>query len=590
MTSGFLTASVSASVLKKMWSWPWTWPAVTKDSNFMLKPKLLFNFVGTFFIAVALLLGMAPALSAAEEAAPRQYSKRDSALYKDVFDQALYYEGLQYLHLDRLYRDIFRKKERSLNVNAYDEVPDSTFFTNRHARSALSSQELKNGPAKQGKPASGGEWSILKGKFGGITPGFFVKNKSGEKYLLKFDALDTLEIGTGTEAVASRFMHAIGYNVPEYHVVDIKKEEFGVGEGAKVFDESGFQKPLTVERLEEFLLFIPQTENGSYRASASRILEGEILGPTFFQGRRKNDPDDLIDHEDRREIRALQIFSSWLNNTDARQSNSLDALEGSTIRHYIIDFNSSFGATPRGAKPPMFGHEHMADFGDASKAFLGLGFWKKPWQKRWDAAGQKVDGPASYGYFDNEYFNPDLYRTQLPYYAFKDVTRADGFWAAKIIMKFTDEDIEALISTGEFSDPETSKRLTETLVKRRDLIGQYWFKQANPLDDFELTDSGGSYELRFEDLAVRYGFETKGDALYQIDVVGKEGKKRRRLAEEEVKESAFRIGREWLAEYSEIHLVIRAQRSNESGRSPYVRVEIQNGGGTPRLAGIVHQD
>ena len=57
------------------------------------------------------------------------------------------------------------------NVNALDEVPDSTWFTNRHARQRMSLDELARGPNQAGKnPATSGPLVILSGKPAGMTP------------------------------------------------------------------------------------------------------------------------------------------------------------------------------------------------------------------------------------------------------------------------------------------------------------------------------------------------------------------------------------------------------------------------------------
>lgn len=561
-----------------------------KGLKFMPKQARLSKFV--CFLTAVLLAGD-PALFAASETAS-QYKKGESALYQDVFDQQFYYEGTQYLHLERLYRDLFQKKKRALNVNVFDEVPDSTFFTNRHARKALSEEELKEGPGSSPQLDTSEKWTITKGKFNGITPGFFIRDKEGVRYLLKFDPMDYLGLGTGAEVAASRFMHALGYNVPYYSIVRFKKDQLEIDPAATIYDESGFRKKLTPEKLEEFLLFAPEREDGSYQVSASRILEGEVLGPMPFQGRRRNDPEDPVNHEDRREIRALQIFSAWLGNYDTRTSNSLDVVEetekGTQIRHYLIDFNSAFGSTPRGPKTPEMGHEHMIDYEEIFKAFITFGFWKKPWQKRWEEAGKVIENP-SYGYFDNRYFDPGRYKIQLPYFPFKDLTRADGFWAAKIIMTFTDKDIAALVSTGEFSDKETEKMLVETLTQRRDLIARYWFGESCPLDDFSLsTGQTGGMELTFNDLAVHYGFEKEGARTYRFDVIGKRGNRGVRLAGREFQEGPVSLSSEWLNRYRALDVLIRVKQGEDQRWSPFVRVEITSEAGSSRISGILHQD
>ncbi len=522
------------------------------------------------------------------------FKKTESGLYKDVFDQEVYYQGTQYLHLERLYRGLFNKEKHALDVNAFDEVPDSNFFINRHGKTRMSIEELKRGPLTAGAsyPESSDSWTITKGKFGGITPGFFVHNEKGDKYLLKFDPLDYPELATGAEVIASHFMHAFGYSVPSYSIVNLKKNQLALQPGAQAYDETGFRKELTPERLESFLIFIPETDEGTYRASASRIISGKILGPMKLQGRRSDDPEDKLNHEDRREIRALNVFASWLNNIDVRESNTLDVVEETDgrplIRHYFIDFNSSFGATPRGAKPPQFGHEHMVDYKEIFKAILGLGFWKRSWEKRWEESGP--ESPSSFGYFDNRYFKPELFKAQLPYFHSKDLTRADGFWAAKVLMRFTNEEIEAVVATGNFSDKAIEKKLTKTLIERRDIIGRYWFERANPLDGFKLVQAGGAYELHFEDLAVRYGFERSGESVYHVKVIGKTEKKGITLAEEEIQGNIFKINPEWFVDFPSLDLLIRTQRPGDASWSPRVRVEVRSEGGSARLVGILHED
>lgn len=558
----------------------------------MLIRKPLFKKI-TAFALPFLLWGISDVFS--QSGVSSHHKKSESALYRDVFDQNIYYEGIQYFHLERLYRDLFGKKKRALNVNVFDEVPDSTFFTNRHGRKRMSLAELKQGPAVTQGPDPSGPWTITKGKFDGVSFGFFIKDGRGDKYLLKFDPIDSLELSTTAEVAGSRFYHAIGYNVPQYTLIRFQKDQLTIDPGARVYDETGFQRPLTPERLEEMLLFVPQNDDGRYVASASLILKGEILGPWKFQGRRKTDPDDLINHEDRREIRALQVFSYWLNNIDTRASNTIDVIEEidgrPQIRHYLIDFNACFGAIARGPKPPQVGHEHLIDYGETLKAFLTLGLWKKPWQKRWDEANRKIHSP-SVGYFDNRYSRPDHFKTQLPYYPFKDLTRADGFWAAKIVMRFTDEEIREIVSAGGYSDPVAQAYISQMLIERRDLVGRYWFKQANPLDEFRvLKESRGDYKLQFEDLAVKYGFDPEQGHIYHVKIIGKRGKKGTVLAQDETQEKAFRIPAAWFDQFPFLHILIRVQRTNEEKLSPWVRVEIESeGAGRVRLAGILHQD
>lgn len=511
--------------------------------------------------------------------------KQETALYRDIFDQNVYYEGTNYFHLERLYRGIFRKKTRSANVNLYDEVPDSPFFTNRHSRNRLSPSELEEGFKENSGPDISGKLEVINGKFEGMHPGFFVRDSKGDRYLLKFDPMDFLELSTSAEVIASRFYHALGYNVPQYSLALISAAQLTPVEGAKIYDNSGFKKTLTPDKLEEYLLFLPQDLEGRYRASASKILEGENAGTFSLSGRRKDDPEDMIPHKDRREIRALRVFSSWLANYDLRESNTLTIVQANaqgkqSFKYYLIDFNTAFGSGTSDGKPPMTTYEYLFDYGEGAKAFLSLGLWEKPWQKKWRESGEKISGSPAIGYFDNRYFDPGKFKAQLPHFAFKDVTRADGLWAAKIIMAFTNEDIQALVKAGQFSDPKDLDTLSQILIERRDLIGRYWFAEANPLEGFDL--SGNS--LVFNDLAIDYGFETAENSIYFVQIFGKKGSKAKKIKSTQTNQVSIDLENS-LSEFDGVDVLIRVTRKGGKP-GPYVFVQISGGG----IKRIVHED
>ncbi|MBI3316502.1 MAG: hypothetical protein HYZ85_00665 [Candidatus Omnitrophica bacterium] len=525
-------------------------------------------------------LGFLP--QAAAENAP-VVKKQKTGIYRDIFDQNIYYEGTHLLHLERLYRKIFRKKSRAANVNVFDEVADSAFFTNRHARNRLSAEDLEKGSLENSGPDASGKLEIINGKFEGMHPGFFVRDSKGDKYLLKFDPMDYLELSTSAEIVASRFYHALGYHIPPYSIVLLRQDQLISAEGAKIYDNTGFKKALTQEKLEEYLLFLPQDVEGRYRASASKIMEGTNAGFFSLSGRRKSDPEDRIPHKDRREIRALQVFSAWLANYDVRESNTLSMVgPDGKYKYYLIDFNTALGSGTSDGKPPMTTYEYLFDYGEGLKAFFTLGLWEKPWQKKWREAGEKISASPAVGYFDNRHFDPGAFKTQLPHFAFKDLTRADAFWAAKIMMTFSDEDIRALLKAGQYSDPADPETIAKILIERRDRIAKYWFDRTNPLDNFDLRGQA----LVFEDLAVQYRFEPQDGSLYHVDVIGKKGGRSKKIADLEIQETSLAFQPDWLNQYEGLDLLFRTVRPGKKNLSPYVLVELDSNG----ITGILHQD
>ncbi len=529
----------------------------------------------TISLLLCFLLLQSSASFAAEAAADNpEFKKNPDSLYKDVFDNNVYYDNTSYLHLDRLGRKIFGKKLRSADVNLYDEVADSAFFTNRHARKALSAQELAAGNYVSSGPELSGKMMITDGYLMGLRPVFTVKDSKGEEYTLYFDSPDSIGMMTAAMIIASRFYHAIGYNVPQITLVSLSPENLIPQEGARFVDSSGFKRKLTQEKLDTLTLMIPWADDGKFRAAAVKTPVGIDKGTFSFQGRRKNDPNDKWNHQEQRELRALRVFGSWLNDFNFHDQSTRDYLvneNGQTfLKHYLTGFYGALGSDTEGAKPPMIGYEYLYDAGETTKAFWTLGFWEKPWQRRWRESGETVHSTAV-GYFDNNEFNPKKFKTFLPQYVFKDLTRADAFWAAKIIKSFSDEDIRAIVKAGKYTEEPDETFIADQLIKRRDLAAAYWFSKSAPLDDFDFK--GG--QLTFTDLEAKYGFD-KG-ASYQLDI--REGKKT--VASKTFEGSSVSID----GASASKELWIRKVRSGVKN-NPWVKVKLNSGA----IAEVVHQD
>ena len=112
--------------------------------------------------------------------------------------------------------------------------------------------------------------------------------------------------------------------------------------------------------------------DGSYRAVAARALPGRPLGGFRYYGTRSDDPNDIVPHEHRRELRALKVFGAWTNLVDMKAGNTLDALvtangERGLVRHYLQDVGSTFGTGANGPREYDEGWEHLFEGGLAMK-------------------------------------------------------------------------------------------------------------------------------------------------------------------------------------------------------------------------------
>lgn len=501
---------------------------------------------------------------------PGKIEKTESSLYYDHFNRGICEEFFQYLYLDKMYHKISGIASPALNVNSFDEIPDSDWFINRHGRKRMTKEELTRGVNENNGPLK--PFVVTKGKAVGYSFGFFIKDARGEKYLLKFDSPDYFEMTTSPEIVSSKFFHAIGYYVPQYTIFRFGPDNFEVAEGAKFYDTDGFLKKLTKKKMLQLLqdnVYLPP--GGEYRASASKFLKGDILGPVGFDKRRKGDPEDLIVHHGRREIRALRVFSSWLNHRDIVDRNSLAVARFENgnykVKHYFIDFGSTLGSGARMAKPPETGHEYWLDLKQIEIRFTGLGFYQTPWYKT-----EKIVYP-SVGRFGSDLFEPKNWKQMLPQFAFDSLTNSDAFWAAKIIMRFSDADIRTIVNTGEYSNPEAENFIVKTLIKRRDKIGKYWFSQVNPLDSFELTQTRkGNYILSFDDLLVKYNFTDKNDTVYRYRIEGfVESKDKKKIKWEKVTDykkiknlSSVELCRDNFMRYSTVKIALQTKREKKN--------------------------
>jgi hypothetical protein len=72
---------------------------------------------------------------------------------------------------------------------------------------------------------------------------------------------------------------------------------------ARVRRPSGARTPFTWDDLHAILEGTARNADGTYRIVAGRLIPGKILGNFRFEGTRPDDPNDIVPHEHRRELR-----------------------------------------------------------------------------------------------------------------------------------------------------------------------------------------------------------------------------------------------------------------------------------------------
>ncbi len=439
----------------------------------------------------------------------------DYNLAWDTFERSVFEQGDQLFDLDRNLCKLFGCPKQAKNINSFDEVPNSTWFQNRHGYMRMTSDEIAQGRNLTGGPDTSGWWTVFRPKLQGATPGFWIEDERGNQYIIKFDPPDFPELATGAAAMGSRFFHACGYNVPEETIVYWKPDRLRIKEGVTYTDNAGQTRVLTVDVLNEVLENVERNPDGYFRSLASSAIEN-VKGPFSYDGRRRDDPNDWCPHQHRRELRGLYVMASLVNHYDTKDQNTLDAYEEENgrwfLRHYLIDFGSTFGADGNKPKPPIKGYANLLDLRDVFVSLITLGI--KTWA--WEYA-EPYEYP-SIGYFESELFEPNKFDPIFPNPAFDELTDRDAYWGAKIVMAFRDDDLRALVEAGQYSDPEAADYLFRTLKERRDKIGRHWFGKVNPLDCFTTALNPSAFQISFEDLAVKYGLENQSETHYRYSV------------------------------------------------------------------------
>ena len=368
------------------------------------------------------------------------------------------------------------------NVNTLDEVPDSSWFTNRHGLKRMSLDQLVRGPDSGDPPESGQTWTIVRSKTQGLTPGFHIVDEKGVRYVVKVDSQVNPELASGAEMIATKVFYALGYHVPENYVVSIDPRKLAIRPGTEVVDEFGDRLALTPKRLNRMLKRSQRDAQGRIRVLASKYLSGRVLGPFRYYETRSDDPNDVILHENRRELRGLRLFAAWLNHDDTRAQNTQDSwVEESGVRfvrHYLIDFGSTLGSGTVEAQLPNLAYHYWLDLGLVKQSAGGFGLRVPEYRKvKWPPE-TRLPGV---GRIEAESFDPEEWKNDYPNPAFLRMTPRDAFWAAKIIALFTREELGAIVKVAQLSDTRAQEYLLDTLMARQRKCVEAYLTGISPL-------------------------------------------------------------------------------------------------------------
>lgn len=460
--------------------------------------------------------------------------------------------------------------EPAHDTNALDEVPNSTWFTNRIGVRDVTPEEAARGPSDAGPPRL--PLQVIGGKAGGRNPGFRAEDADGRRFVIKLDRPENPDMQSGTDVLVSRIFWTIGYHVPHDTLVHFRPGDVTIAPGAETVPRTGKGRPMTRKDLEEMFDEAPQQPDGSYRASASELVEGTPLGGVVPEGVRLDDPNDRVRHEHRRVLRGLRVFAAWVSHTDMKEDNFLDAYvkeDGRRfVRHYLVDFGEALGAHPAETGRPEDGFEYVVDWEKNGLAMLSLGLWQRAWE-----LPRGTPWP-SIGAFAAEPFDPETWREAYPFWPFFEMDPADAYWAAKIVMRFDRPVLAAIVAQARFP-ADASEYLVDTLLDRARQIGHAYLESVTPLDAVHIDGQS----LCAHDLAVLHG-------LAQGGVVERIGARDRVIAR-----YPLRARGEVCVPLpsSRRYTVVRLRTARGSRGRPAMQIHVR-GGVKPRVLGIIRTE
>ena len=495
-----------------------------------------------------------------------------------------------------------KKKEAILpaeNVNTLGEVPDSSWFSNRMGKKVMTIEELVRGPNQRAGPDQSKPWAVIGMKSQGITPGFTIRDGRKDTYFIKFDPPHHPQLSTSTEVISTKFFHAFGYHVPENYLAHIQRRDLVIGslEGEcsrdcaiqghehrwpTLVDEEGKERPVRDSDIDKVFKKAFQDASGRTPVVASYRLKGKPVGPFKYFGVRSDDPNDIFPHQNRRELRGLRVFASWLNHDDSRSINSLDMYVGEPgegyLKHYLMDFGSCLGSGSVRFQSRRAGNEYMFEWAPGIKSGLTLGLWDRPWRH------VKYPNYSATGRFEADFFEPQNWKPEYPNPAFDRMQVQDAFWATRILVRFTDEMIRAIVKEGRIEEAEAERYLVETLIKRRDKIVRHHLSQISPLDEFRITGKGESRRIEFRNLGVDSGLASSSSYRYRWFRFNNVTGEQTELADSQTSpDVSLRIPQ---SEHNHLLLRIGVISAEQPNWEKEVAVYLRKGSGSTHIVGI----
>jgi hypothetical protein len=381
------------------------------------------------------------------------------------------------------------------DVNSMDEVASSSWFAARNVEIGA----MARGPEGPGPPRP--PFTVLSDDARAVaSSGFSVSDARGQRYEMLIDPPDRPEMRTGAAAIAARLVWALGFNTPIVYVTSVQPEHFWRSEAGTP------DVPAMLKSGAPAVL-------GSYRVAALAMPPSVWIGSALESGIRADDPNDVVPHEDRRTLRSLKVFASWLSLSGLGPFKTMDRYVGAPgeghVVHFLTGLDDALGADDivrvtdlppgEGGGAPLF---RLITLGLAPNRA------RRPTQVEIPALGQLEPD-----------VDPRAYGPSTPYEPADRLTPGDSYWAAKRIAALSTAHIALAIEGAKIGDYRARQAIQHALEARRERVIRHWFERVTPV---ELTKLEGT-RLELRDLAIHHGVERAETTDYYVDFLTSDG-------------------------------------------------------------------
>ena len=338
----------------------------------------------------------------------------------------------------------------SQGINTVDEVPDSAWYTNRHAQPPMTMAELKPGRRQTSRPPAPGKWTVVAAKNEGITPGF--RDPRRRRPPVPDEVRPAHQPRDGQRGRCHHFevlLRARATTCPRTTSCTSTAARSTIAEDTQMKDAHGNSAPIRQPDIDEMLAKAPRTADGRYRALASLSDPGQAARtvPVSRHAQRRSERPGPARASPR--PARLRTLCAWLGHDDSKALNTLDMLVDRgwhAVREALPDrFRRLSGQRQLHGRTARATATCTCSTGSPRRVqFFTLG------TVRAEVAAREISRNCRRpGRFEYEVFDPVKWVPGLSEHRFRNENPADRAWAARKIAAFTDEEIRAMVSTGQ---------------------------------------------------------------------------------------------------------------------------------------------